>query len=194
MNYDIAVAGLGGIGSAILAHCSAGRVSAIGVEQFGPAHDLGSSHGRTRMIRAAYFEDPAYVPLVRRSYELWRELERKNGEELLRMTGLLSVGEEENVIIEGTRRAAVEHGLRVETLSRQEIQTRYPTIEVRKDEVVLFEADGGVLNPEQAVRAHLKVAQSNGAEIRFGAAMKRWQATGNGFELLMVGRHQGDGE
>src|SRR5437016_13458371 len=109
MRYDVAVAGLGGIGSAIAAHCAARGASVIGFEQFGPAHDRGSSHGKTRMIRKAYFEDPAYVPLVLRAYELWPELERATGQDILRITGLLSVGEETSEIIRGTRRAASEH-------------------------------------------------------------------------------------
>ena len=95
MGYDVAVVGLGGMGSAILANCAARGTSVVGLEQFTPAHDLGSSHGKTRMIRQAYFEDPAYVPLVLRSYELWHELERASGEAILRLTGVLSVGEED---------------------------------------------------------------------------------------------------
>ena len=72
MDYDVAVVGLGGMGSAILAHCAARGASVVGLEQFEPAHDRGASHGKSRMIRKAYFEDPAYVPLVLRAYELWR--------------------------------------------------------------------------------------------------------------------------
>jgi sarcosine oxidase len=185
MNCDVAVVGLGGMGSAILAHCAARGASVIGVEQFRPAHDLGSSHGKTRMIRKAYFEDSAYVPLVLRAYELWRELERAAGEEILRMTGLLSVGEEASEIIRGTRRAASEHDLRVESLSQREVKARYPTLELWKDEVALFETDGGVLNPELGIRAHLKIAESRGAEMRFGVAMESWHATDQGFELSL---------
>ena len=185
MGYDVAVVGLGGTGSAILAHCAARGASVIGLEQFGPAHDLGSSHGKTRMIRKAYFEDPAYVPLVLRAYELWRELERAAGDEILRITGLLSVGEETSEIIRGTRRAASRHDLPVESLSQREVKARYPTLELWKDEVALFEMDGGVLNPERAVRAHLKLAESNGAEMRFGVAMESWRASDKGFELRL---------
>jgi len=183
MNYDVAVVGLGGMGSAILAHCAARGASVIGLEQFGPAHDLGASHGKTRMIRKAYFEDPAYVPLVLRAYELWPELERATGEQILRIAGVLSVGEEGSDIIRGTRRAAMEHDLQVESLSKREVNTRYPTLELWKDEVALFEADGGVLNPELAIRAHLKVAESRGAEMRFGVTMQSWHATDKGFDL-----------
>jgi len=173
------------MGSAILAHCAARGASVIGLDQFAPAHDLGSSHGKTRMIRRAYFEDPAYVPLVLRAYELWRELERATGLEILRITGLLSVGEETSEIIRGTRRAASEHDLPVESLSRRKVKARYPTLELWKDEVALFEIDGGVLNPERAVRAHLQLAESNGVEMRFGVAMESWHATDKGFELRL---------
>jgi sarcosine oxidase len=186
MGYDVAVVGLGGMGSAILANCAARGASVIGLEQFAPAHDLGSSHGRTRMIRKAYFEDPAYVPLVLRAYELWPELERATGQEILRITGLLSVGEETSEIIRGTRRAASEHDLPVESLSQREVKARYPTLELWKDEVALFEIDGGVLNPERAIRAHLQLAESSGAEMRFGVAMQSWHATDKGFELRLA--------
>jgi sarcosine oxidase len=125
------------------------------------------------------------VPLVLRAYELWRDLERATGEEILRITGLLSVGEEVSEVVEGTRRAAREHGLQVDSLSRREIKVRYPTLELWKNEVALFERDGGVLNPEDAIRAHLKLAESSGAEVRFGVAMESWHATGNGFELRL---------
>lgn len=185
MGHDVAVVGLGGMGSAILAHCAARGASVIGLEQFTPAHDLGSSHGKSRMIRKAYFEDPAYVPLVLRAYELWRELERATGEEILRITGVLSIGQETSDIIRGTRRAASEHDLRVESWSQREVKARFPTLELWKDEVALFEMDGGVLNPERAVRAHLNLAESSGAEMRFGLAMESWHATDKGFELRL---------
>lgn len=185
MPYDVAVVGLGGMGSAILAHCATRGAAAIGIEKFQPAHDLGSSHGKSRMIRKAYFEDPAYVPLVIRAYELWRQLERETGEELLRMTGVLSVGSEGSEIIAGTLRAAKEHNLAVERLTQREIKARYPTLVLLKNEVALFEPDGGVLNPEKAVRAHLRVAERRGAEMRFGVAMESWQPAENGFELRL---------
>src|SRR6266480_4939739 len=117
MRYDIAVVGLGGMGSAILAHCAKRGASVIGLEQFARGHDLGSSSGKTRMIRKAYFEDSAYVPLLLRAYDLWRELERETGTELLRLTGLLMVGDAGCEIIAGASRAAREHGLSLESLT-----------------------------------------------------------------------------
>src|SRR3954467_5873467 len=172
MTYDVAIAGLGGIGSAIAAHCAARGTSVIGLEQFGPAHDRGSSHGRSRMIRQAYFEDPAYVPLVLRAYELWRALEKQTGEGLLRITGVLSAGAEDSEIISGTQRSSAQHGLPLEKLSQEQVRERYPGVRLLPGEVALFEPSGGVLDPEKAVRAHLKAAQSAGAELRFETAMR----------------------
>jgi sarcosine oxidase len=189
LSYDVAVAGLGGIGSAIAAHCAARGASVIGLEQFGPAHDRGSSHGRSRMIRQAYFEDPAYVPLVLRSYELWRALEKQTGEELLRVTGVLSAGAENSEIISGTQRSSAEHGLALEKLSHQQVRERYPGVRLLPDEVALFEPNGGVLDPENAVRAHLKAAQSAGAQLRFETTMRNWEANDDGATI-----HLDDGE
>src|SRR6188472_1439053 len=164
MRYDVAVVGLGGMGSAILAHCAGRGARAMGLEQFARGQIMGSSVGKSRLIRKAYFEDPAYVPLLRRSYDLWRALERDTNEDLLRITGILSVGEEGSEIIEGTRRAAREHGLALDELERSDLQKRYPTLKLLPTEVALMEPDGGVLDPERAIAAHQKLAEERGAE------------------------------
>jgi len=186
MRYDVAVVGLGGMGSAILAHCARRGASVVGVEQFERGHELGSSSGKSRMIRKAYFEDPAYVPLLLRAYELWRELERETGTELLRLTGLLMVGQEQAEIIAGARRAAREHGLPLQSLTPSEIRTRYPTLKVRDEEVGVFEPDGGVLAPERAVDAQLRLAVAAGAQIHFGVAMESWTADPGGFTVHLA--------
>ena len=186
MTYDVAIAGLGGIGSAIAAQCAARGASVIGLEQFGPAHDRGSSHGRSRMIRQAYFEDASYVPLVLRSYELWRKLEEQSRETLLRITGVLSVGREDSEIISGTRRSSARHELALKEWSRQQVQGRYPSLQLLQDEVALFEPDGGVLDPEGAVRAHLKMAQAAGADLRFETTMRSWEGEGDHIQLRLV--------
>ena len=183
MIFDVAVIGLGGMGSAIAAHCARRGASVIGIEQFGVAHDRGSSHGKSRMIRKAYFEDPAYVPLVLRAYELWRELESESGSTLLRTTGVLSAGTENSGIIAGTRRAAAEHNLAIEALDRNEVRRRYPRLQLEADEVALFEPDAGVLDPERAVEAHSNMARRFGADLRLGKAMQGWAARDDTAEI-----------
>ncbi len=183
MIYDVAVVGLGGMGSAILAECAVRGATAIGLEQFQPAHEFGSSIGKSRLIRKAYFEDPAYVPLVLSAYELWRALEKDSAESLLTITGLLTVGEEGSEIIEGTLRAASQHDLEIQHLDRNELARRFPTLKVLPNESVLFETDGGVLKPEAAVRAQLRRAKAVGAETRFEMKLENWERRGKEFEL-----------
>ncbi|MBA3883185.1 MAG: N-methyl-L-tryptophan oxidase [Chthoniobacterales bacterium] len=186
VQYDVAVAGLGGMGSAILAHCARRGVSAIGLEQFERGHDLGASSGKTHLFRKAYFEEPAYVPLLHQAYELWRELERDGREEILRLTGVLSVGEESSEILNRTLKAAREHDLPVELLSRRNVLARYPTLRIRDDEVAVFESDAGVLKPERAIAAHLQVAAAHGAEMRFCAGIRDWSTHHDGFEIHLA--------
>jgi sarcosine oxidase len=186
MTFDVAVIGLGGIGSAIAAHCAARGASVIGLEQFAPAHNRGSSHGKSRMIRQAYFEDAAYVPLVLRSYELWRALEKEAGENLLRITGVLSVGEETSEIISGTQRAAAQHCLSLQKWSRREVGERYPSLRLLPNEIALFEPNGGVLDPERCVRAHIQTAESAGAELRFETTVRTWEATDRGATIHLA--------
>ena len=186
MRYDVAVVGLGGMGSATVAECAARGASVIGLEQFVRGHDLGASSGQSRLIRKAYFEDPAYVPLLHRAFELWRKLERESDERLLSVTGVLSVGEENSAIIRGTQRAAIEHDLPLERWSRRDVRVRYPTLQMLASEVALFEPDAGVVKPERAIAAQLARAAAAGAEMRFGAEMASWRPAGDGVEILLT--------
>jgi sarcosine oxidase len=174
------------MGSAILAQCARRGASVIGLEQFERGHELGSSSGKSRMIRKAYFEDSAYVPLLLRAYELWREIEGETGADLLRVTGLLMVGKEQTEIIAGARRSAQEHGLPLESLTAREIRTRYRTLKILDEEVGVFEPDGGVLDPERAVEAQLHLAGAAGAQMYFGVAMESWTADPAGFAIQMA--------
>lgn len=138
------------------------------------------------MIRTAYFEEPRYVPLVRRAYELWHELERTSGESLLTMTGVLTVGREDSEIIAGTRRAAREHNLLIDSLDRAEMNARYPTLRLQPDEVAIFDHDAGVLKPERAIARHLEAAEAHGATTRVNSAITRWEANGDGFDVFLA--------
>ncbi|MEO7725480.1 MAG: N-methyl-L-tryptophan oxidase [Chthoniobacterales bacterium] len=186
MRYDVTIVGLGGMGSAILAHCARRGASVLGLEQFARGHDLGSSSGKSRMIRKAYFEDPAYVPLLLRAYKLWRELEHTTHQELLRITGLLMVGYEAAEVITGAQLAAREHDLPLQSLTPREIRARYPMLRVQDDEIGVFEPDGGILDPERSVQAHLQAAAAAGAQMRFKTPMERWEATANGFLVRLA--------
>src|SRR5579859_7759699 len=114
------------MGSAAAYHLARRGRRVLGLEQFTPAHDRGSSHGRSRIIRQSYIEGPQYVPLLLRAYELWRELELQTGHELLRITGGLMIGRPESATVAGSLASAREHGLRHEILDAAELRRRYP--------------------------------------------------------------------
>jgi hypothetical protein len=99
--YDAIVVGCGGVGSAAAYHLARRGAKVLGLDQFPPAHDRGSSHGQTRIIRQAYFEHPDYVPLLLRAYELWSELEREQNEQLYFEVGLLQIGPTDGIVLPG---------------------------------------------------------------------------------------------
>jgi len=123
--YDVIVIGLGGIGSAVAERVSRSGRKVLGLEQFGPVHDLGSSHGETRAIRKAYFEDERYVPLLLRSYELWNELEGFTQKKLLFKTGCVIMAPPESPVIKGFEKAARSFHLPHEILDSKSVRQRY---------------------------------------------------------------------
>ena len=173
--YQVAVVGLGAMGSAVLARCAMIGARAVGIEQFELGHELGASTGKTRIIRKAYFEDSAYVPLLLRAYELWRDVELRTGTTLLRSIGLLLAGSLDSEVVSGSQAAAKNHGLQLEILDTRELRGRYPHLHVRDGEVGAYEADGGVVFPEAAVRAHLALAAQHGATTYERTAMTSWE-------------------
>lgn len=177
---DVIVVGLGGMGSAAAYHLAARGVRVLGLEQFGPAHDRGSSHGGSRIIRQSYFEDPAYVPLLQRAYELWHALARDSGQEVITLTGGMMIGRPETKTVAGSRLSAERWGLPHEMLTAPEIRRRFPTFAPQPDEVALYERAAGLVRPEETVTAHLRLAERAGADLRFGQAVDHWEVLPGG--------------
>ena len=114
--FDVIIIGLGAMGSAAAYHLSKAGRRVLGLDRYTPPHAFGSSHGQSRIIREAYFEDPVYVPLVQRAYELWSELEQESGRRLFHKTGGLMIGRPDGVLVQGAQRSAREHQLPAQTL------------------------------------------------------------------------------
>lgn len=178
--FDVIVVGLGGMGSAAAAHTAVRGQRVLGLEQFQPAHDQGSSHGRSRVIRLAYFEHPDYVPLLRRAYELWRQLESMSGRHVLQLTGGLMMGEPESAVVSGSLGSAKAYGLPHELLDASEIRRRFPPFTPPVGTVALYETQAGMVFPEEAIRGHLDVAADNGAHLHFGEAVVDWSVAAGG--------------
>jgi sarcosine oxidase len=180
---DVVVAGLGAMGSAAAASLARRGVRVLGLDRFRPPHDRGSSHGESRVIRAAYFEHPLYVPLVHAAYDRWRELEARSRRRLLIETGVLLIGRSGSELVAGARRSSEEHGVPCEPLTRAQIRSRYPAIAPAGDAVGLYEPGGGVLFPEACLEAFLDEAAGAGADLRFDEPLLRFRATDASVEV-----------
>lgn len=183
VRHDVVVIGLGGMGSAAAHHLSARGARVLGLERFGPVHRRGSSHGGSRITRQSYFEDPAYVPLLLRSYELYEELERATGREIAVLTGGVMVGRPGSRTVSGALRSAREWDLPHEMLDAREIRRRFPTLAPEDDEVALYERRAGLLRPENTVAAHLQLAARQGAELHFDEPVTRWEPYRDGVRV-----------
>lgn len=183
MSWDTVVLGLGGMGSAALAHLASRGRRVLGLERFPPLHAFGSSHGNSRIIRQTYFLDGRYVTLAKRAYELWRELEVQTGESLMSITGGLMLSTRDNNIVAGALSSAREHGLAHELLEREHLARRFPAMHFRDGEVGLFEPTAGFVRPEACIGAHLRRAIECGAEARFGTTVTRYEATADGVRV-----------
>ena len=177
-SFDAIVIGLGGMGSAALYHLARRGVCVLGLERFSIAHDRGSSHGETRIIRRAYFEHPDYIPLVESAFRHWHELEAERGVALFRRTGLMLAGEEDGVIISGVRRAARTHRIELDELTASEARDRFDGLLPDDGTTVLFEPGAGLLMVERCVAEHVRAAESHGAIVKTGVDALEWGADG----------------
>jgi sarcosine oxidase len=183
-HFDVAVVGLGAMGSAALCHLARRGLQAVGIERFGQGHTRGSSHGETRAIRLGYFEHPSYVPLVRAAYENWGALERDAGETVLTKTGVLEIGRPGSAIVAGSLQASREHGLEHEVLDRSEIAHRFPQFTLPRGYEAVWQPDGGFLRPELANRLHVELAKRAGALVRENCRVRGIEPAGEGVRIV----------
>lgn len=182
-SFDVIVLGVGGMGSAACFELARRGRRVLGLEQFPLVHDRGSSHGHTRVIRTAYAEGPAYVPLVRRAFEKWYDLEQFGGKHLLTECPCLNAGPPGSEHVEGVRASVREHHLAAEELTGDEINRRYPAFRFPPDYRGVIERDAGFLYVEECVRAHIDGAVSLGAEVRGEEPVREWKTVGDGIEV-----------
>lgn len=174
------VVGLGAMGSAAAFALAARGVSVIGIDQFDPPHQYGSTHGDTRITRLAIGEGLEYVPLVRRAHELWREVEQQTGTQLLTQSGGLILGHATNPFLLQTRAAAHQFGIAHENLSHDALVQRFPMFAIDRDTEGYYEPEAGYVRPEAAVRAQLELARRHGARLQLGERVQRWSVSAGG--------------
>ncbi len=184
---DAIVVGLGAMGSAVTAELARRGARVVGIDRFHPPHDRGSTHGDTRITRLAIGEGPEYVPLVRRSHELWRELERATGSSLLHQVGGLVIGDRDDPFLAQTRATALQYGIDHEDLTGDELAARFPMFTVDPGTEAYLEAEAGYLRPEAGVSAQLTVARRAGARLRLGETVRSWSSDASGVTVVTDG-------
>ena len=177
------------MGSAVARALARAGLRVAGCDAYQPPHDKGSSHGESRIIRAAYFEDPVYVPLARRALDLWRELEAESGDALLRVTGGLNIGPAEGMLVRGALASVHTHGIAHEQIDSAELQRRFPALRSATDDVAVWEPEAGVLDPEACVAALAESARRAGADLHTNSALISWK---HGEHAVQVRTAHGD--
>jgi sarcosine oxidase len=186
-SFDAVVIGLGAHGSSAALALARRGLRVAGVERFGRAHGMASSGGRTRIIRAAYFEGPVYVPLVVESWDRWQALEAEAGVPILTPTGGIYGGPAGSAVLEGSIRSAREHGLPHEVIDGDEVRRRWPVFAPPDGTRALLEEQAGVLRSDLGIEAQLSVAERLGARLRFDDPVVDWRAAaGGGYEVHMA--------
>jgi sarcosine oxidase len=191
MNPDVIVIGLGAMGAATLLALARRGVSALGIDRFHPPHDMGSSHGETRITRLAVGEGADYAPLVARSHTLWRELEAETGEQLMLQCGGLVMGRRgiatghhgKPAFVERTLEVARQAGIPHEALEADEIRRRWPQMRLEGDEIASWEPSAGIVFPERCIAAQLQVAARLGARTQLGTVVTAIARDGAGFRV-----------
>jgi len=186
---DVIIIGTGVIGAAAAMHLARRGAKVVALDRFGIANAYGSSHGRTRIVRTAYFEHPDYVPLLRASYDGWRELERIVDRSLLHLSGIIYAGPADGAVIGGSRRAAIEHGIDHEMLDHDALRRRYPMLHPPDDHIGLFEPEAGYVECERAVAAMVEVALRHGAIFKTHARVRSIEIGGPTDEIGVHGDH-----
>lgn len=182
-NFDIAVIGVGGMGSAAFYHLAKSGAKVCGIEQFTPGHGEGSSHGDTRVIRKAYPEAPDYIPLLNRSYELWKNLERGSGKTLLILCGFLVCGRSGGDYLARVQEGADKYNVNYQYLDRQALQNRFPQFHLPDDFAGFLDPEGGIVFVENGVHSHITAARENGAVFYGDEVLLGWEKFEGNFLL-----------
>lgn len=181
--WDAIVVGCGVMGASVSYNLARKGMRVLNLEKFGVNHEHGSSHGETRIIRLAYYEDPRYVPLLRRAYDSWKEIESRSGRRLLLITGGLMMGQEDGPLVKGVLNSARAHGLPHDVLSAAEARSRFEAFAMPDEFEAVYDQNGGILFAENCVRAFVGLGSEAGCEYRFSEEVRGWKRNGESIEV-----------
>ncbi len=182
--FDCIVIGVGGMGSSTLYNLAKRGRRVLGLEQFDIPHAEGSSHGVNRIIRLAYYEHPSYVPLLRRAYELWSEIESVTGEQLLYKTGSIDTAPSGHEVFEGSLESCLLHDIPHRVLNHAQINEQFPGYQLPPGHMGLLQEDGGFVLSERSIVAYANAAMSAGAEIHAREVVTGWEPDQGGVRVF----------
>ena len=189
--FDAIVLGLGAMGSAATYQLASRGASVLGIDQLKPPHELGSTHGDTRITRIACGEGPEYSPFAKRSHQIWRDIESRTGRDLLTQNGLLVIsgkgqraaGHENPDFLKTTVTAAAAANIGYEILDGRTIRERFPAFNVNDDDEAYFDEVSGFVRPESCIEAQLQLAATSGAMLRFYEKVLKFEPDGDGVQV-----------
>ncbi|MEC8864567.1 MAG: N-methyl-L-tryptophan oxidase [Planctomycetota bacterium] len=186
--FDVAVLGLGGMGSQTLLHLAKAGCQVIGVDQYFPPHTHGSSHGLSRLIRKGYFEHPEYVPLIERAFELWEALQQQGSQTLWTQCGILEGGPKNGTLVQGLQKSIEQHNLDLPIVSAEDVARRYPGFNLPSHWQMHFEKEAGFLRPEACIETALGLAKQLGATQCLGHPIEEMTSLNRGVEIVTRAR------
>ena len=184
-HYDVIIVGAGSMGMAAGYYLSRTNQSILLLDAHNPPHDQASHHGETRIIRHAYGEGEAYVPLALTAQRLWYELEQISGRSLFLNTGVLNAGQRSSHSMQTIIKSAQQYDLPLEILTAEEVKTRWSGLTMPDDYIGCFEPTSGVLKCEECIEAYRDLAVANGVDIRTNAKVTTLTAHANGVDVTV---------
>jgi sarcosine oxidase len=193
-DYDVIVIGCGAVGSAALLHLARAGRRVLGIDRFQPPHIFGSTHGETRITRAAIGEGVDYTPLAQRSHALWRELERDTGARLFEQCGCLFIPSQDGGEVHGItsaqffaniETAARLHGIDGEIIAAERLRADYPAFATAPGDRAFLDREGGYLLVEDCVRTQLTVAARHGAALLTGRRVTAFRRAAGAHTVTM---------
>lgn len=176
--YDVIIVGSGSMGSSAAYSLAKAGQNVLCLDRHHSPHVFGSHSGQSRIVRKAYFEHPDYVPLLSRSYEIWKLLEEEYGQKLFHQNGLLYLTPEQSAISAGVRHAADIHNLSIQRWDAEELFLKFPHFKSTYNKQILWEEEAGFTMPEQAIKVFLDLAEKNGAILQMPENVNSWKVSG----------------
>ncbi|CAG7923243.1 unnamed protein product [Penicillium olsonii] len=164
--FDVAVVGLGALGSGAAYQAAVKGAKVIGFEQFELGHVRGASHDTSRIVRTSY-GSPEFVALARSAYKDWAELERRSGLQMLNITGGVVLMPRGGPTPSSDFTKSLDaNGVPYELLDSTEINKRWPGFKVPDNVDAVYTADTGIAHASKSVTTMQYQARANGAVLR----------------------------